>query len=406
MMTLIKIEYKKIWNKITITATVAMCIIISLHTFIYLNLQWRTIDENNQIISGLKSYRALKTASEDLEGFMDDNYIQKLKSMYDASFDKEYLEEHRGYLGTGGMTKYAASNYFINFAYYGPYMSNGNDKMGLDYEFLSSEKFFYDKYKEAVEELLLTENEWNGLYPYSEEQITVLKQKIDGLETPFYVGYHQGLANIRNWYFLEYPIFFVVIAFILAAMFAKDSPSGLNELTLSSKNGRRKDMNARWIAGNLLAVTVYLIFIALLVLEHGSIASLHGWNVSAQIFWFSCLYNISIGTVLLILFACGLLGVLVMANLVMLLSIKLKNTKITTIAAVLIVWILERQSKTYNQVKLFNPIKFGSDSLIKEYFFVGNIAIPYYAIVILLVVLYIAFFYLLMRRSHKKYYLN
>ena len=50
------------------------------------------------------------------------------------------------------MMKYDVPNYFINFAYYGPYMSNGNEKVGLDYDFLESEERFYTTYKEAVKE--------------------------------------------------------------------------------------------------------------------------------------------------------------------------------------------------------------------------------------------------------------
>lgn len=407
MLELIGFEYRKIWNKVTVLAVAALFILTTLFTFIYLDGQYRTIDKNGEIVNGLPSHRALKEASEYLNGTLDGKYIQNLIKDYNSSFDKKYMEEHRGYLGTAGMTKYEGPNYLINYAYYGPYMSNGNEKIGLDYEFLDSEESFYKKYKEAVREELLYVNEENGLFPYSEEQINVLEKKIENVKTPFRVEYHHGLATLRSWLVLEYPIFFVVLAFSLACIYAKDSTSGVNELTLSAAYGRKRNMKARWIAGNLFTVTAYLLFVGILMLEHGAIASLHGWNASAQTFWFHCLYNINVGTGLLIIFAGGLLGAFVMANLVMLISIKTRNARLTTVVSLIAVWLLVKLSATYSQIKLlFNPIQFKSDSLITGYLFIGNTALPYFIVVLVLAGLYVAVFQLFMKRSYNKYRLN
>lgn len=407
MKEMIKFEYRKLWNKITITAIIAMLILTTLHTVVYSNLQWRAIDKNEELIYGLKSFRALKEASKELEGIVDGDYIENLIENYNSSYDKQYLSEHRGYLGTSGMTKYMVPNYLINFAYYGPYMSSGNDKMDLDYEFLESEERFYKKYKESVKELILTVNEWNGLSPASEKQISILENKIENLRTPFRVEYYQGLANLRSWYMRDYPYFFVVIAFALACLYSKDSSSGVNELTLSSFYGRKKNMKARWIAGNLLTVTTYAIFVGTLVIGHGIVASLHGWNVSAQTFWHECLYNINVGTGLIIMMLGGLLGALVMANIIMLLSIKTKNMKVTAVLSVAIIWILVRLSSTYNQIKLLlNPIQFKSDFLLKDYLFIGNTVVPYLVATFILGILYIGSLSFIINRSYKKYRLN
>lgn len=406
MKELIKFEYRKLWNRVTVFAVAAMFVLTTLHTLIYLNLQYRAIDKDGEIVAGLQSYRALKEASEYLDGMLDEKYIQDLIEDYNSSFDKKYLAEHRGYLGTAGMTKYMVPNYTINYAYYGPYMSNGNEKIGLDYEFLESEESFYRKYKEAMREELLSVNEWNGLFPYSEKQINVLEKKIDNVKTPFRVEYYQGLANLYSWYNMEYFVFYVVLAFALACIYAKDSASGVNELTLSAPYGRKKDMKARWIAGNLFTVAAYLLFTGTLVVEHGAIASLHGWNASAQTFWNACLYNINLGTGLLIKMAGGLLGALVMANLVMLVSMKTKNTKLTTAASIAAVWLLVRLSATYSQIKLLNPLQFKSDSLINEYLFIGNTVLPYFIVALVLTGLYVTVFQVLMKRSYKRYRLN
>lgn len=406
MKKLIKFEYRKLWNKVTIVAIVALCILSSLHTFVYLNIQQRTIDNKGEIVRGLGSDRALKKVSEDVEGIMNGEYFQSLLAAFEKSADKQYLDEHRGYLGTGGKTKFMYPNYCINYAYYGPYMSNGNDKIGLDYDFLDSEEQFYEKYKETVKEHILYLNQYTGLSKYTEKQIEIIDTKITDIKTPFYVAYCQGISNIMNWYNIEYPIFYVVLAFVLACTYAKDSPSGVSELTLSSAGGRKRDFKARRIAGNLFTVTAYLIFVAVLVIEHGAIASLHGWNASAQTYWFNCFYNINIGTGLVMKLVGGLLGALVFANVVMLLSVKLRNTKVTSVISLFFIFGLVKLSSTYSQIKLLYPIKFNSDAIVKDFVFVGEIMIPYYLLIIALTVIYITIIWLFMRNAHRKYYLN
>lgn len=393
-------EYRKLWNKIAGVAVIAMCTVAILHLFVYLNLQYRSIDSQGEIVEGLASYRALKDASEELEGVMDGEYIQNLITSYNSSFDKAYLAEHRGYLGTGGMTKYMVPNYFINYAYFGPYMSNGNDKVGLDYYFLESEEMFYTTYKETVKEHLAD----NGFY--SDEQLLVMNRKADNLKTPFVTGYYQGLANLRSWYIKDYSLVFIMLAFTLAGLFSKDNTGGVTELTLSSRYGRKMNLNARWIAGNLFAVSVYLIYLGVQLIMNGLIGTLAGWNVSAQMLWFDSLYNMTIGDGLLIMFVGGLLGTLVVANLVMLFSIKLKNVKLAAVLSAIAVFMIMRTKDMYGTIELISPMNFENDNLIKRYIFIGNAAVPYFVVVLVLTVLYVVILYIGTKLSYKKYHIN
>ena len=406
MKDLIRFEYKKMCNGISIVSLVALSILTVLFAIVTLNLQYRTIDSDGNVVNGLASFRALKEVSEDLEGALDGEYIRGLIEKYDSSYDKAYLAENRGFLGTGGMTKYIVSNYVINYAYYGPYMSNGNEKVGLDYDFLDSEESFYQKYREAVLEQLLYVNAENGLFPHSEEQISVLEQKIQNIKTPFQIACHMGWANVFGYFGMEYPVFFIILAFCLSGCYAKDSTNGMDELILSSICGRKRDMQARWIAGNLFTVVFYMIYVLVLIAVHGGIASLHGLEASAQTFWFECLHNFSVGTVLLIVFFGGLAGALVMANLVMLLSIKLKNAKLTTVFGIIAVVLMFRQASTYSQMKMLNPLQFKESALLTDFLFVGNAIVPYFVIAFLQSAAYITVCWLVLRLSYKKYRLN
>ena len=240
MKDLIKLEYKKLWNGVSIVSIAALSILTILFSVVTLNIQQRTVDKDGNIVTGLPAFRTLKKEAEDLEGVMDGEYIQNLIEEYNASPEKTFLDSNRGFLGTGGMTKYIITNYVINYAYFNLYMTNGNENMRLDYDFLNSEESFYRKFKDAIMEQQLYVNKENGVFQYSEAQVEALQNKVDHLKTPFKVAYHTGLSNLNNYYGMEYPVFFIVLAFCLASVYAKDSMSGIDELALSSKHGRKK----------------------------------------------------------------------------------------------------------------------------------------------------------------------
>ena len=391
------LEYKKMWNEVTHVSVIAMCIVVVLHLLVYLNLQYRVIDSQGQIVEGLASYRALREATEEIRGTMDGDYIRALVESYNNSFDKAYLAEHRGFLGTGGMTKYMVPNYFVNYVYFGAYMSNGNNKIGLDYDFLESEETFYRTYRETVKEHLLL------LDSYTQEQVHVLEQKISQLKTPFRTGYYQGLANLRSWFVLDYGLTFFALAFALAGVFAADHAGGVTELTLAARYGRKNNFDARWVAGNLLTLSVYLIFIAVQVIANGLIATLDGWDLPAQMFWFTCLYNITIGQGLLVMFGGGLLGAFVIGNMVMLLSIIVKNRKFAAVVSAAAVALIWQSRNDYGQIRMIHPAHFKDDALMNEFVFIGNIAIPYFVIVVLLTLLYVAVFRGATRLCYRKY---
>lgn len=400
-------EYRKLWNKIACVAVIAMCSVVVVHLFIYLNLQYRSIDSRGEIVEGLASYRALREAAKELEGVMDGEYIQNLITSYNSSFDKAYMEEHKGFLGTGGMTKYMVPNYFINYAYFGSYMSNGNNKVGLDYDFLETEDKFYTTYKETVKEHLADGNIYSNMY--TDEQLLVLNKKVDDLKTPFSTGYYQGLASLRAWYIMDYRLVFFVLAFGLAGLFSKDNSGGVTELTLSSKYGRKKNLNARWIAGNLFIASVYLIYLGIQLVVNGLIGTLAGWNMSAQMMWFTCLYNMTFGTGLLIMFAGGMLGTLVVGNIVMLVSMKTKNMKLAAAFSIIAVYVITQTENMFGTIGKFifiSPINFEKDYLIEMYMFIGNTAVPWFIVIFAVAVLYVSLLYIVIRLSYKKYHIN
>jgi hypothetical protein len=197
-----------------------------------------------------------------------------------------------------------------------------------------------------------------------------------------------------------------MLAFTLAGVFSKDGLGGVSELTLSSRYGRKMNLNARWIAGNLFAASVYLIYLSIQLIVNGLIGTLSGWNVSAQMLWFDSLYNMTIGDGLLIMFAGGLFGTLVVGNLIMFFSMKLKNVKLVATLSVIAVFIIMWTKNMYGTIELISPMNFENDNLIERYVFIGNAAVPYFVVVFLLTVLYVMILYIGVRMSYKKYHIN
>lgn len=399
MKTLIKIEYKKIWTRLTKVAVFSFIMIITILSILFCISCSVAITDDGELIVGLKVFRQIKKESIDIEGIMDQAYIDNL--IVDFNSSKE-LENHE-YLLKFELNKYRFSNYLINFAYYGPKMMS--DKLKLDFDFLKSESDFYEQYKKAIIEVIKYNNE-KDWFTYTDQQINKLEEKIDEINVPFKVGYNEGLNLLTAQYGLHFKLTLIVIGFSLSSLYSKDSSNGIDELTLSSKFGRKKNMNARLIAGNLFAIMIYMIFIGILLLVNGTILSLEGWNLPIQTLWNSCFYNITAGTGILIMFFKGLIVTILIANLVMFLSMMVRNIKITMAIVVISIGILLNLTHTTNSLQLqLNPIYYAT-SLPDNYYFMGHVMIPYSIAFLFIALCYFALIRVLMLWNYKKYKLS
>lgn len=403
MKELVKYEFKKIWTQLTIVSIALLIAISTINIFIAL-FNADAITSEGKEVHGLKSSRAIKNESQDIKGVMNQEYLDNLVEKFNSSKEKQEFEQLLGVY----FTKYSYPNQIINFANYGPEMSSTH--MGLDFDFIKSEKKFYNQYKKSVSKTIKDNNKRNW-FKYTDNHMNNINKKIDKLETPFNVDYTGGLAYFVREYGAQYYLVLIVIGFALSSLFSKNSNNGIDELTLSSKFGRKKNMNARIIAGNIFAVVVYAIFIGTLLIEIGVGASLHGWDTSIQTMWLTCLYNISTGTGILIMIFQGLLGILIIANLVMLISLKVKYSKLTTFISVFGIWILRQLTNTTNSLQLqLNPIYFARHiSFFRDfdiYYFIGNIMIPYSLAFIVIAFIYMLVIRILTVRQYKRYKLN
>lgn len=163
----------------------------------------------------------------------------------------------------------------------------------------------YHAYAERVEEY------WNGTPPESAEEpygIALLQGKIGSLESQgkqdsfVYRELSAALQRLKelgeprfanallwenlfgNWgeHMMQF-LLFVPLTFVIAPVFAVERSSGMDNLILSARNGRRKIVTAKLLsalAASTVVVALYLAATFLLgFLPHGSF---HGWDAAIQ----------------------------------------------------------------------------------------------------------------------------
>ncbi len=163
----------------------------------------------------------------------------------------------------------------------------------------------YHAYAERVEEY------WNGTPPESAEEpygIALLQGKIAKLESqgkqdsfgfrelsaalerleelgePEFVGALLWENLFNNWgeHMMQF-LLFVPLTFVIAPVFAVERSSGMDNLILSARNGRRKIVTAKLLSVLAASTVVAALYLAATFLfgflPHGSF---HGWDVAIQ----------------------------------------------------------------------------------------------------------------------------
>lgn len=403
MFDLFKYEFKKLWNRLTKIAVGALVLILTVFTIItsYASQSVQVIKSDGEIVKGITAHRVLKKESLGIEGVLDTEYLENLVEEYNASEQKKVFKDKPH------MMKYRFINYFINAIHY------GNNMMpfygDLDFDFLKSEEELYEAYKESLKLNIKETNYYSGIFKYTDEQMKILEEKVDDLEFPLKVGYDKGLSNFVEAFCAYFTFLLIVLVFILSTTFSKDTKSGIDELLLSSKFGRKKIMNVKLLVGNLMGVAIYGVYIGTLLLVHGIFASLDGFGNSIQMYWINSLSNISFGMGILIMIFKGLLAVLIITNLVMLISIVCRNSKLGAGMSLASLFMLIKLTYTGKLIQLIpNPI-YWSTNLggrmvdFEVYYFIGDIMIPYTVIVVILSLIYLIIIRVLTVLAYKRY---
>lgn len=408
MKKLIYYEFKKLWNKTSLLAISALVLFLIIMSGLYYGYYENPIiTSNGDKIIGPFSHYALKEQSHTLEGKVDQKYLDDITSEFDSSVEKEKFSDRFGI----DMMRFNIASYLLNFP--SDLSKTSNFSMRFDYKYLKSEKDFYEQYKKGVKSIIRTsqknikEQKQSKWFQYTEDQLEQIDNKIDSLKPQFKITYYLGLEKVIMDFSKQFWILLIVLSFGLSGIFSKDSSNGIEELSLASKNGRNKNMNAKIISGNLFSIIIYLIFITIILILNGIFASLHGLDGSVQLMWRTSLYNMSLGTAMLIMFFMGLLGTLIIANFIMLISMITKYVKLSTICSISSVLILVKLTKTLNMLQLqLNPLHFSTVLQLDKPIFIGDLMLPNVIVSALIGIVYLTIIVAVTKTQYKKYALR
>ncbi len=398
-----KFELQKMCTPLTIIAIIGLLIVSSILTFIELSYNGRAIlQDGTQLYDNIKSFRMVKNETPLRE--LDEDYLYDLSKEYkntllNPTFDYDYM--------TIAFSKYSFSNNIINFAYYGK--ETMTNMYNLNFDFMKSETDFYDAYKKSMLDTISYNSHHNGIN-YTSAELQKIENYINKLNTPFKIGYYEGVRYFNFLFNNQFILVIIVIMFISPQLFVNDTTNGIDELSLTSKLGRKPNMKIRVTVTNLIVILTYLIFIINLIILVGGICSLSHLSQSAQNFYKYCIYNLTLGETLIIDILKGLLVIILITNLVILVSIKLRNIKISLIASLGILLFIDRLRYTDNILKLLpNPLFYVSPVVSIEfplYYFIHDYVISYIILFIPIGLLYLLLLKILIGREYKKYKIN
>lgn len=408
MKKLIFYEFKKLCNK---TSLLSICVLVLFSIMMagiyYIYYENPVITSSGEKITGSLSHWSLKEEAKGLEGKVDQKYLDTITDEFELSIEKGKFFDRFGM----DMMRFNIASYLLNFP--ADLDRTSNFSRRFDYEYLKSEKEFYQQYKQGVKSVIrkeqktIKETNQAKWFQYTEEQLEQIDNKVDSLQENFKVAYYLGLEKVIIDYSTQFRIVLIVLAFGLSGIFSKDSQNGVDEIALAATHGRKKNMNAKVVAGNLFAVLVYFISITITLVLNGTFASLHGLDASVQLLWHTSLYSMSLGMAMLVMFGMGLLGTLLFANFVMLVSLSTKYVKLSTVCSIASILILIELTKTTNMLQLqLNPIYFSTVLQLDKPIFIGRLMVPYVIISGLISGVYFTIIRLFTKIQYKKYTLR
>ncbi len=405
MIKLVRYEFRKLWTRAAAASLLSLLILTALFSFLFFVTYAKAITGSGEEIDGIRGVRAVQQEGRFLTGKLNQEYLDKLKQSYTESAEKEVMQEDLGRY----IHKYSI-NSFLNIARKGAAATNYD----LDLDWITTESDFYQRYQSKVSDLIKNDNErhWAGTgFQYTGEQLKRIGGKIQNMKVPFHVASTtlNGTENFIHRYIQYYWVLFIAIAFCLSGIFSKDSNSGLDELSLAARHGRKKDITAKLIAGNLFATMAHFFHAAMLTVINGLILFLSGLDNSIQLFWPTCVYSFSIGEGILVMLCIGWLTALAVANITMMISIMIGHLNLSVLAAMSFVCFLKYMTYTTQASKLvLNPLYFVThfSENFDEFYFAGDWMVSYTAATSILGATYSILAILLIKLFCRRYRIN
>jgi hypothetical protein len=334
---------------------------------------------------------------------MTEDYLFAMREHYRNSVDKPFIEGETDTARKRGLRLLYPQDQLhltLNYTYDSAYSTVRND-FNLTDEQISG---FYENRKEGLIRFLSAET--NG-FSYTEDQIERIAEKAAGVDTPFVYKYSMGWQHLKLFLQDTLWMFFIFLSFLLADLFSKNRPKGIDGITLSARESRRRLPAYKIRAACIAASVAYGAYVGVLSLFVLAVFSFHGWDASVQIGTRS-FYSLTMLQDVLIHICLGYCAAIVAAHFILFLSVIFKNGTIALAIATLYFYRVEAYKmgvgEAVRSVMTYMPqnfIVFPID--VENLYFVGSFMLPYAAVALFFCVLYIVFFRGAIRLMMKRY---
>lgn len=402
MRNFISLELKKIRNKNTVIISVIFFIVI-LFPWFQIAQSIDVLDDEGNIHSGIGGWKILRERT--IEGTITSDYLLQMKQNYQKSVDKPYIEgkvDLDRKLGKKLTFPHDSLHWELNFPYEKYRVINNS--LNLTDEQLSN---FYENWKGSFTQYLSNKQ---NLFPYTAKQIEVISQKMQKVPTPFLFKYDSGWEYMKIGLLNTIHLFFMFLAFILCDGFSKNSTKGIDKVTLSTKQSRKRLISYKLGAACVFSTIAYFIYIAIVLLFVTVVYTLHGWNSSVQIgtVTFYSMNQLQEG---LLYIAIGYFSTLVITHLILLLSVIFKRGKVVLVISLIYFYLVNTyqmgRGALITKLMIFMPQNFLNNPIgIENLYFVGNTVFPYVFVALLLGCIYIILARIAISIWMRRYYLQ
>lgn len=196
-------------------------------------------------------------------------------------------------------------------------------------------KSFYDKRLDNIEQkLMYSDNN------YSEEQVNYLREKAK-MDEPIKIGYAKGWEYLNNSLTDVVLLILIITTAILIPLFGAEPRVEMEELNITSKNGRMVLMRSRVIAGIEVGSFLYGSIISIFAIINLGVLGIKGFNLPIQnsIRTFFSVYDVTYLEQFLLNLILGFLAMLLVVIIVMFITLSF-NQIITSGVILTFLWIV------------------------------------------------------------------
>jgi len=412
MKNFIRLEIKKILNRSTFVISSLFMIIIIIQLIIIqgvIHNAWtieaNVLDDEGKLHSGFGAYRIVKERNADIEGYVTPEYLAKLRKH--NYVDRRYIMgEARSMVDFGGQLIYPHVTLFsvLNRPYGGP----TTQENGFLWE-EEEDVLFYENWEASYPINLIYEP--NDNYGFTDRQLEVISEKMKRIETPFLYRYCEGWVFMNRFVSKTLYLFLIILSFILCDVYGKNNGKGIDQITLSTKESRRRLIGYKNLSAIVVTTILYASYIGILLLYTAAVCTLHGWDASAIFGVSTFYYSLNMLEMTLICILMGYIASLVITYLILFLSSVTKRGYMVTVLMLPFLYIINKYSlgtfEPFKSMMPYMPQNFVNQSIsLYTVRFIGDTILPYAAVGLLLGMLYIILLRIGISISMKNYYLH